>query len=353
MQNLLHDQRKNVPAPQLAGGDLIFVASKIDRPLDKRKYMRSGTNLERFRAKVEQSGILDSEPAWGDLAFLPEWAVKMAVFPGKRLAPVEPGEPLNLDPLGERIQDGKRPAKNLFWERSAGQPGQDRVVIMTDELQYGIPFGMGARWTLVLLCRALMDGQQALVKNTIGEVLELCGRGTGGGPQGFTVSLRRAFLALIHCEIIYKRDETLIEERVSPFQAPQRPSCWATDPLRFKITGFNPSFVEYVSEDRGVPVDVRRLAVLLRDVLAFDLLVFLGWRACSIQETRVLIGWPCLMGRLGSQIGRTRDFRRNVKMALEKIEILWPGFDYEVKKDGLILYESPALFNVPSSPASL
>src|SRR5205823_9015231 len=96
-----------------------------------------------------------------------------------------------------------------------------------------------------------------------------------------------------------------------------------------------------------VPVDKRALKVLKRSPLALDLyswLTYEAFRAHKSGKSRYET-WAQLHAHIGGEYRQLNDFRRKVKAALRKIQIVYPGLKLGRKQGGIeMLAESyPAL----------
>lgn len=102
-------------------------------------------------------------------------------------------------------------------------------------------------------------------------------------------------------------------------------------------------FFELIRE-KNTPTDTRALAALKSSSLALDLYIFLTYRYFYLDK-RVFIDWKSLMDQFGrgyenNKSGR-QGFKKNVKTAMTKIKAVYKTANFNIEKDGLVLFPSP------------
>ena len=86
-----------------------------------------------------------------------------------------------------------------------------------------------------------------------------------------------------------------------------------------------------------VPVDLRALKALKRSPLALDLYAWLTYTSFSAsrRKQRRTVPWVGLHGQLGSEYAQLRDFRAKVRLALKKIQLVYPALRVEITAESL------------------
>lgn len=89
----------------------------------------------------------------------------------------------------------------------------------------------------------------------------------------------------------------------------------------------------------AVPLDLRVLATLKNSPLGLDLYMFIAWRTFKI-DTPVFISWENLHGQLGTQHRELKEFTRECKKHIKRIQSICPTLKIAFPKGRLCLYPS-------------
>src|SRR5262249_40058179 len=75
-----------------------------------------------------------------------------------------------------------------------------------------------------------------------------------------------------------------------------------------------------------IPIDLRVIKVLKTSPLGLDLYMFLSWRVFNLKES-VFISWQNLHDQLGGQYTDIKNFARESKKHIKRIQAIWPGLN--------------------------
>lgn len=112
--------------------------------------------------------------------------------------------------------------------------------------------------------------------------------------------------------------------------------------------------------ENPVPLQTKVLAALKKSTLALDVYMWVSYRLFTMQaadQEQVTLGYGRLQEQFGTGISEAnyRSFRREFRLALEKVAEHWKlpdgkeRLNYDLHQDGLTLFRSPLLINVPKS----
>jgi hypothetical protein len=170
---------------------------------------------------------------------------------------------------------------------------------------------------------------------------------TGGGKRSDAKRLHLQMRALFRAIISFE-DSRGDGERWRDMQVGPEGQFW-WDPVRSHQDNLWESWVELGEKfyeaitAAPVPVDTRALRALKRSPLALDmyaLVAYEAFRASRKRESRC-IPWEGLHGQMGAEYAQLRDFKIKVKLALKKIQLVYPALKVETTGDALIVHPSP------------
>lgn len=109
-----------------------------------------------------------------------------------------------------------------------------------------------------------------------------------------------------------------------------------------------------------VPLQTEVLAALKKSPLALDVYMWISYRLFTMQaagQEQISLGYGRLQEQFGTGISEAnyRSFRREFRLALEKVAEHWKlpdgkeRLNYDLHEDGLTLFRSPLLINIPKS----
>jgi hypothetical protein len=92
---------------------------------------------------------------------------------------------------------------------------------------------------------------------------------------------------------------------------------------------------------------MRVLRAIKRSPLALDVYAWATWRVFKLSKP-TFIPWEGLKEQMGSEYKTVDEFARNVKMALRKIRVVYPGLKLDYAKGGFTL--RPSLTAIAPAP---
>lgn len=111
--------------------------------------------------------------------------------------------------------------------------------------------------------------------------------------------------------------------------------------LEGHIVELHELFFKYVTQ-QPFPLDMNVLKALARSPLGIDLYVWLAYRTFNVTKP-VALSWNQLHVQMGGQYSDVKNFARDARRELKKIQLAWPGLNYETPRGRLLLR--------PSSPS--
>jgi len=110
-------------------------------------------------------------------------------------------------------------------------------------------------------------------------------------------------------------------------------------------------FYQAITEN-PVPLDIRALRALHNSPLAIDVYSWATLRAYACQQKNKshFAPWGALLNQFGTGYSNSKDFKKYFKIALEKVQVVYPTFKFEYINGGInVLPCSPAVIR-KSSP---
>ncbi len=301
---------------------------------------------ERFINRVE--GIrLDPKSAPVDLAFITRELV-LATLPHRQ----------------PNFVNGRPPP---VWSRSNGhytlsiQPGYTRNAQGQMEC-VGYPCGTIPRLLLLFLNTEVVRKKERVISlgkdlRTFMQKLGLS-PGTGGGKRGDAARLKdqmnRLFRSTISFDYSDQNRASFVNLRIADaatiFWAPHsddQPSLWESE------VRLSEPFYEALKSS-PVPIVPDAIAALKGSSLALDLYVWTSWMSYRAQQRRkgFTVSWKVLLTQFGSGHGSSKNFKRDAKKYLRRIELVYPelrigyGMGYLIIEPG----SKPAVLAIPKEP---
>ena len=181
------------------------------------------------------------------------------------------------------------------------------------------------------------------------------GRGVRGDAPRLREQMRRLFAAHISFEQTIESNDRQGQRWLHMHVAPKGELWWdPKHPLQDDLWG---SWIELGEEfftaitASPVPADMRALRALKRSPLALDLYAWSTYRAFTVTRKgrAQLVPWVSLMAQLGTDYTDHKDFKRYAKIALRKVQAVYPGLELTYQPGGIVIHPSaPAI--APRSP---
>lgn len=171
---------------------------------------------------------------------------------------------------------------------------------------------------------------------------------TGGGKRGDAKRLQEQMRRLIDARISFE-SETETHGRYLHMDVSSSSEFW-WDHNRSDQANLWDSWIELGEKFyeavtlSSVPVDVRALKALKRSPLALDLYAWLTYTAYVATRSRKarVVPWEGLHAQMGAEYAHIRMFRTNVRLAIKKIQLVYPQLKLELTSEGMIVKPSPS-----------
>jgi hypothetical protein len=242
----------------------------------------------------------------------------------------------------------KDPGKEaLGWWRKNGQVVLDITPGRSKGKSFGIPYGSYPRLILAYLITQAVKTQSPIINlgNTFREFLDLLGIEKGGHQyRQLKKQLDRIFTAAFSWS--YSNEKQQMWSRTN-IQVSHKSQLWwdpkSPDQLSFlnSYVELNANFFNEIIRN-PVPIDFRVLKVLKNSPLGLDLYMFLAWRTFNLKEP-VFISWQSLHDQLGGQYTDLKNFAREAKKHLKRIQAIWPELSITSVRGRLCMNPSRSL----------
>jgi len=258
--------------------------------------------------------------------------------------------------------DGKLPP---VWSRSNGhytlsiQPGYTRNATGQMECA-GYPCGTIPRLLLLFLNTEVVKKKERSI--SLGRDLRTFMRklglnpGTGGGKRGDAARLKdqmnRLFRSTISFDYSDRTRESFVNLRIADaatiFWAPHsadQPALWESE-VRLSEPFYN------ALKNNPVPILPEAVAALKSSALALDLYVWASWMSYRAQQQGrgFTVSWQALLAQFGSGHCAAKNFKRDAKKFLRRIQLVYPELRIGYGR-GFLIIEScsrPAVFALGS-----
>jgi len=209
----------------------------------------------------------------------------------------------------------------------------------------GIPYGSYPRLIMAYLITQAVKTNSPIINlgNSFREFLDLIGIEKGGHQykqlrKQLDRTLSAAFSWTYENEAVWSRTNIQVSHQSQLWWDPKSP-----DQLSFldSFVELNANFFNEIIRN-PVPMDLRILKVLKNSPLGLDLYMFLSWRTFNLKEL-VFISWRSLHDQLGGQYTDLKNFARESKKHLKRIQAIWPELNIKSVKGRLCISPSRSL----------
>jgi len=253
----------------------------------------------------------------------------------------------------------KNPGNVPLWKRTNGnltlavQPGMNTRT----EKSYGYPYGAIPRLLMFwMTTEAVRTNNPRLeLGNSLASFMRQLGLDPSrGGPRSDARRLRDQMQRLFKATISFdqtreeggRKGEAWLDMKVAPEAVlwwderyPEQPAFWGS------WVELSPQFYRAITA-APVPVDMRALRALKRSPLALDLYAWATHSAYRTQKTGQSrsISWQSLHEQLGGEYANLDEFARKARLALRKVQAVYPDLGLEYEKGGVrVLPCNPAI----------
>lgn len=228
------------------------------------------------------------------------------------------------------------------WWRKNGNVSIDVNAGTKDGVPIGLPYGTYPRLILAYLATQAVktQSQEIYLGKSFGTFLRALDIKYGGKQyKQLQMQLKRTLGASFAWT--YETDErwSRLNVQISNYselwwnpKTPEQGSLWESY-IRLNTDFFN----EIVRN--AVPLDLRVLSTLKNSPLGLDLYMFIAWRTFKI-DTPIYITCENLHGQLGTQHRELKEFTRECKKHIKRIQSICPSLKIAFPKGRLCLYPS-------------
>lgn len=247
-------------------------------------------------------------------------------------------------------RDPGKDARN--WWKSNGSVSINVTTGYEGKESIGIPYGVYPRLILAYLITQAVRTQspEIFLGKTFREFLELVGINDGGKQYKQVLKqIKRTtsanFSWTYKKEKMWSRTNIQVSHQSQLWWNPKSPdqqSLWES-----KITLNTDFFNEIIR--KAVPLDFRILRVLKNSPLGLDIYMFLSWRTFNLKDP-AFISWEGLHTQLGGQYGNLKEFARDCRKHIKRIQALWPELNVKSVRGRLCIEQtSRSLVSVGNS----
>ena len=237
----------------------------------------------------------------------------------------------------------RRPQGNRF-ERVNGW----QSLRMEAPRRVGLPFGVYPRLLLMLITTKAVrkKSRQIHLGATPNDLAQKLGVPVVSGPRGtaqrLQAQVRKLALTTWSWQSTEPSSHSALTHRSAPTVSPSLHTLAVS--LGLSEAKWRSSLLlheDFFSEitRSAVPIDLRAIHQLKSSPLALDLYSWLTHRMSYLRRP-CLIPWNALHSQIGSDFGRTRDFKRSVLSHLEDVVRVYPKIRLTSSTSGLLLRPS-------------
>lgn len=224
-----------------------------------------------------------------------------------------------------------------------GRTNGDYHLLIQPGPRTGIPYGSYPRLVLAWVTTEAVrtKSPRLILGDSLAAFMRELGITPTGGRWGTVTRLKEQMKRLFAARVAavydgpdgYSMDPLPVARKVRLWWHPKNPDqagLWQSE------VELDSEFFEAICE-RPVPLDMRVLRALKKSPLGLDLYVWLGYRRSYLQGP-VSISWDTLHAQFGADYSDVKNFTRNAKRELRKIQTVWPELRYEAPRGRLVLY---------------
>lgn len=248
-----------------------------------------------------------------------------------------------------------------LWGRRSGdyylsvQPGA-YLDAKGNAASYGVPYGALPRLVIAFLARQakLTKNPRIELGNSLADFMTELGYDFAtGGANGSITRVKKQTLSLIHSRTTFGKDSVDMSAGVIAPNIAKEYQLWWSD--RDQRQGALFSSYLILSEtffeemvNHGIPVNMKALRALKSSPLALDLYAWATYRSFGAKNT-IAVSWADLARQFGGDYASPKEFARNARHALRKVQTVYPDLNVTTERGRLILGKSHTHI-VPRTP---
>jgi hypothetical protein len=203
----------------------------------------------------------------------------------------------------------------------------------------GIPYGSYPRLILAYLITQAVKSQSPVIPlgKNFREFLNLIKVYKGGKQYTqLQMQLKRTLSAgfswTYENEKVWSRKNVQVSHQSQLWWDPKSPDQYA---LWESYIELNTDFFNEIIR-HPVPIDLRVIETLKNSPLGLDLYMFLSWRTFNLKDS-VFISWEGLHTQLGGQYGDLKEFARDCRKHIRRIQAFWPALNVKSARGRLCI----------------
>jgi hypothetical protein len=210
----------------------------------------------------------------------------------------------------------------------------------------GLPYGTLPRLLLIWMStQVVLTGERRLeLGKNMSRFFASINIPVTGGKKGFIRPMREQMIRLFNSDFRYRYGSEETDQ--AALLAVEDYKVWWLKPEQHGQDDLFPSYIVLTAPffaelfNHAVPVDLRAVSELRKSPLALDLYHWLTYRY-SYLKNQTEIPWRLLADQVGACYTHLRQFKYNVKKALESVKLVYPAAEFDTEgKYGLILRPS-------------
>jgi len=210
----------------------------------------------------------------------------------------------------------------------------------------GLPYGTVPRLLLAWIStEAVRTKSRTLtLGDSLSQFMRELGLSPTGGAKGDITRLREQMRRLFSCYIDCSYHDKH-RDASDGFKIVKKAETW-WHPQHSEQAGLWQSTLtlseEFYEEVLAspIPIDICALKTLRRSPLALDLYMWLTYRN-SYLKAETVITWAQLRMQFGAEYGRERAFKEAFKVALKKVQVVYPSAKIQTVDAGILIAPSP------------
>lgn len=266
---------------------------------------------------------------------------------------------------------GDHPGEVNVWTRKNGnftlvlQAG----VSEDPKTSLGLPYGPLPRLLLLWLVTEAIRTKSRTIKlsGSLSEFLREIGLDpqTGRGPRGDATRLKEQMMRLFNCRISFRYSQGNAQKGHNAFlsmEVAREGRFWWDNKTLGQEEIFESEIVlgevfYKAITAAPVPVDMRALLAVKKSPLAIDLYTWTTYRLFTMRQAgdkQIRIPLSELKEQFGSEYNRLRNFKAALSEALDKVQKVFPAFDYHFEENNFILRDNgtrPAITPIDKTAA--
>lgn len=237
----------------------------------------------------------------------------------------------------------RNPGKEtLGWWRENGRVVLDVTPGRRKGKSLGLPYGSYPRLILAYLVNQAVKTQSPVIflGKSFGEFLRLLEIEKGGKQyhqlqKQLERTLSASFSWTYENEKMWSRTNIQVSHQSQLWWDPKSPDQQALWESRIEL---NHHFFKEIIR-HPVPLDLRVLKLFKNSPLGLDLYMFLSWRIFNLKKP-LCISWKNLRNQLGGQYTDLKEFARDCRKHIKRIQAIWPELNIEAAKGRLYVFST-------------